>query len=150
MKKLLLILAVAAIAFSFTYSNNNDLDKWLGKWVTDYEGGKFYENWEKKSDDLYEATGHLVIEGDTVFRELLRVEKFGNHWAYIAVINGGKPVMFPLKSNDSDKWVFENKEHDFPQRVTYHLQDNGTLYAVVDGKMKGKEMKEEYFYKRVN
>lgn len=151
MKKVIIFLAIAIGSFSFMYLNDNsDLDKWVGSWVADYEGGKFYEHWEKKSSELYEAKGYLVIQGDTVFRELLRVEKIGNHWAYIAAINGGKPTLFPLKSVEDGKWTFENKEHDFPQRIIYHLQKDGTLYAVVEGKMKGEDVKEEYLYTRID
>ena len=153
MKKIVFVLSIATVVFGFvnrTTPQNNELDHWVGSWVADYEGGKFYEHWEKKSSELYEAKGYLVIQGDTVFRELLRVEKIGSHWAYIASINGGKPTMFPLKSAEDGKWTFENKEHDFPQRIIYHLQKDGKLYAKVEGKMKGKEVVEEYLYTRVN
>jgi len=44
--------------------------------------------------------------------------------------------------------VFENPQHDFPQRISYKLNPDGTLLAAIDGTKAGKIRRVEFPYKR--
>ena len=56
---------------------------------------------------------------------------------------------FPLKSSSGGKFTFENKEHDFPQRVIYERKGSESLLAAIEGTFKGKEAREEFQMKKV-
>ncbi|MGB0178057.1 MAG: DUF6265 family protein, partial [Owenweeksia sp.] len=81
--------------------------------------------------------------------EELRLQKINNYWCYIATVKGKKPVLFTHTTMEPGHLVFENTEHDFPQRITYKLQQDGGLKATVEGMEKGKERKEEFNMQRL-
>jgi hypothetical protein len=57
---------------------------------------------------------------------------------YIVTIPPKKePVLFKLIQGDDHNAIFENREHDFPQRISYVLQPNNTLRVKLEGIEKG-------------
>jgi hypothetical protein len=44
--------------------------------------------------------------------------------------------------------VFENPAHDFPQRVIYHLKDDGTMVASIEGLQDGQLRTEEWVWRK--
>lgn len=44
--------------------------------------------------------------------------------------------------------VFENAEHDFPQRIIYWMSNDGALHAKIEGKIKGEAASEEWTWRR--
>jgi hypothetical protein len=42
------------------------------------------------------------------------------------------PVAFPLVSVTDDTVVFENPDHDFPQRITYQRNGDDSVTATVE------------------
>jgi hypothetical protein len=44
--------------------------------------------------------------------------------------------------------VFENLNHDFPQRIIYWREGESTLHARIEGSIKGKERKEEWHWRK--
>ncbi len=123
---------------------------WLhGKWIIDYGDTKIYESWKQETPTLLSGEGYVVAGNDTVVREALQIQKIENVWVFIAKINDQNPVLFTSRQTPSDtKLVFENTEHDFPQRITYGSTETGNIYAVVEGNDKGENKKEEYNYQR--
>ncbi|QGX41296.1 DUF6265 family protein [Permianibacter aggregans] len=68
--------------------------------------------------------------------EFLRIEKVGDQWHYLAQPNGRPAVAFALKEVSERHAVFENAEHDFPQRIRYQLDAESHLQvsiAKIDG-----------------
>ncbi len=47
---------------------------------------------------------------------------------------------FKLIKLSSNEVIFENPEHDFPQRIMYRLEKDKSLFARIEGKNNGKEM----------
>ena len=135
-----------------TEAQQNDIEQfnWLnGLWQGTSGEGKLEETWQKKSEYLLEGQGYYILNEDTVVREYMRFEKINQYWCFIAVINEKPPILFHLIENGPEKWVFENKEHDFPQRVVYSKTNNGTLLAWIEGISNGKPSKETYELHRV-
>jgi hypothetical protein len=122
------------------------VDRWIytdGEEIT-------YENWVKTNDTLYSGESYTVRDGDTVFNEQLKIEKIGSDVFYTAIVkhNTG-PVSFKLIELGDKRAVFENPEHDFPNRITYELRNNSILYAKAEGEdKKGKSTEFELFYTR--
>ncbi|MFC2130678.1 DUF6265 family protein [Bacteroidota bacterium] len=81
-----------------------------------------YEEWHMPGDTL-KGRSFEVKNSDTLITEELEIFKGKDKLIYyIATVknqNQGKPVYFKLISNDSNRYVFENLEHDFPERIIY-------------------------------
>jgi hypothetical protein len=154
--KLLLFAVIFQLTFPMASSQykNNPFEKlsWIAdRWVCKDGENVTYENWVKSGDTLFSGESYTVRDGDTVFTEQLKIEKLGDDVFYTAIVkhNPG-PVSFKLVELDDNKAVFENPEHDFPNRITYELRDNSVLYARVEGKNKNDEDAAiEFFYTRV-
>jgi len=58
------------------------------------------------------------------------------------------PTPFPMKSSDKTRIVFENLEHDYPQRILY-WRDGEKLCARTEGEIDGKSEAEEWCYARI-
>lgn len=65
--------------------------------------------------------------------EFLRVVERDNGLVYLASPGGRyPPTAFPATQISESKVVFANPNHDFPQRITYWLEDGPTLRARVE------------------
>jgi len=53
-----------------------------------------------------------------------------------------------MKSSDKTRIVFENLEHDYPQRILY-WRDGEKLCARTEGEIDGKSESEEWCYARI-
>ena len=101
---------------------------WLtGTWVmTKPNGNQRLEIWQKDSSTSLTGKGYKVSGKDTILLETLKIyedEKDLSTW-YVPTVpdqNEGKPVLFKMTRRSDYLFVFENKEHDFPQRITYHF-----------------------------
>ena len=63
---------------------------------------------------------------------------------------GVPPPDFKLLESDARSMVFENKAHDFPQRVRYGLRADGALEASISGLQDGETRTESWHYLRVD
>ena len=59
--------------------------------------------------------------------------------------NNGNAINFKLISSKNNNYIFENKKHDFPQRIGYSHVNFDTLHAWIEGFSKGKNKKEKFF-----
>ena len=67
---------------------------------------------------------------------------------YVARPSGQAEASFRLVRLQNKEAVFENLEHDFPQRIIYRLQSDNSLFARVEGTLKGQTRGIDYSYKR--
>jgi len=80
---------------------------------------------------------------------LLRQEPNGDI-LYIASPSKQTQTAFKLTSLRNGQAVFENPQHDFPTKIVYGLQADGSLLAAIEGPGRdGKPRRVEYPYKRV-
>jgi ketosteroid isomerase-like protein len=101
-----------------------------GRW--DREDGRGIEHWTPAGDALVGVA--FTVAGDrTRGFEALLVHEVEGRLAYSAMPNGVAPIDFPLLERDEGSATFENKEHDFPQRIRYAAGEAGRLTAVVSG-----------------
>jgi Domain of unknown function (DUF6265) len=131
----------------------NPIEKlsWIvDRWVSNDEESITYENWEMEDDTTFSGESYTVKNGDTVFNEQLKIEKIAEDVYYTAIVkHNPDPVHFKLVELGENKVVFENPEHDFPNKIMYMLKKDGSLYARIEGKnKKGEDVTGEFFYKR--
>lgn len=93
--------------------------------------------------------GRTVANGNVREYEFtqIRQDKDGEIF-YVAKPSGQEEGSFKLIKLQNKEAVFENLEHDFPQRVIYRLQADGSLFARVEGTLKGQMRGIDYPYKR--
>ena len=119
--------------------NNNQMEKlsWIvDRWISVDGESRSYEYWEKINDNLFIGASETVKNGDIIFAEKLKIEKIGDDIFYIAdVKHNPEPVMFKMISLNDTVAIFENPEHDFPQKITYK-QEEGALHASIEGRGK--------------
>jgi len=136
-----------------TKSKMESLSWMLGSWqgVT-AEGMRFHEQWEKTASGAFVGKGAaLGPDGDTLFKEVLKVEELSGTPYYIATVpeNPG-PVHFKLISSKDNSAHFENKEHDFPQEIIYTLEKDGVLTVSLRGLREGRPAQEELTFQKAN
>jgi hypothetical protein len=128
-----------------------DLSKlsWLaGSWVQKKDGVETEEHWIEPKGDLMLGVARTVRAGGKTSFEFLRIVRTHKGISYIASPGGGKATEFPLVSLEDRKVVFENKKHDFPQRITYWLDGEGALHARIEGDVNGKTRSMEWRWEK--
>jgi hypothetical protein len=155
MKKLLFLAALLVVFSSCTKYGDTSF-RWLeGRWEQQSASDTITEVWEKMKKGQYQGMGSETRGGKIVFSEKLALERKEGTLYYVATVEGqnnGQPVYFKYSGGMNDVHIFENRQHDFPQRIIYHFKPHkaqDSLYAVVEGMVNGKMIKEEYKYGRV-
>lgn len=149
-------LIIIFLSFSFVSHGQSKTEelkslKWLiGKWEGTAGRAQLSETWEISNDMTMVGIGVTIVKSDTVVRENLQIHLMGNHLGYIASPNNSPPTFFTLIESINDKWTFENKEHDFPQRIIYSKKGNKKFTARIEGiNSKGEEISQEFNFERV-
>ena len=79
-----------------------------------------------------------IRAGKVVDFEYLRIVEEEDGWTgLIASPSGQEKARFKLISMSANEVVFENPEHDFPQRIIYRLESEGKLIGRIEGKIDG-------------
>ncbi len=81
-----------------------------------------------------------IEDGKTVEFEFMQIQEgAGGDLLFIAKPSGQPHAMFKLIKGNAREVIFENPTHDFPQRVIYRLQGDGSLLGRIEGVSQGKE-----------
>lgn len=125
---------------------------WLvGEWGNTSEEGVLTETWTAANDSTFDGKTYFITGKDTAFTETIQLMEKNNELHYMPTIsdqNEGKQVTFLMTSATENQLVFENKEHDFPQKITYNKITNDSIVAEISGMKEGKETKESYPMKK--
>ena len=142
---MLLFLLVVASGNTFSQQTpkqaREDFKKlaWLeGTWqrTNSHAGQTGTERWFKSSPFELEGYGVTLTGKDTLFLEKLRIIINEDRLYYVAdVPENQQPVFFKLTEITKGGFVFENPNHDFPQKIVYQ-EENGILKATVSGNNK--------------
>jgi len=123
------------------HSSRLDELAWLsGHWSTGEmaDGTITQEHWTTPSRDGMFGIGRTIKDGQEVFFEYLRIAETGGAIVYLASPEGRRPpTPFTAVAIESNRVVFENLEHDFPQRIIYELPPGGDLHARIEGEAEG-------------
>jgi len=80
------------------------------------------------------GVSRTVRQGKTVAYEFMRIAQASDGGlTFFAQPSGKPPVSFPAHSVSDTEVVFENLEHDFPQRVIYRFKPPINLRASIEG-----------------
>jgi hypothetical protein len=120
-----------------------------GHWTTERNGRTIEEHWMKPSGGTMIGMGRTSTGDKTVEFEFLRIVREGDDIFYVAQPNGSPPSKFKLVKATENEVVFENPEHDFPQRILYR-RTGEALFARVEADVKGKIRGVDFPYKRAD
>ncbi len=124
-------------------------DRLTGKWK--HENSTTIEKWEKDGE-LFKATVYKPFGKESLVTERIRLKEREGEIFYEATVRGQnneKPVPFKLIESSQDRVVFENKNHDFPQKITYQFISDDVMLATIEGIMNGKTEKMDFKYSRI-
>lgn len=148
----LLVLVVSGVAQSPAPTEKASLADlaWLsGCWEGRQGEAVIEEVWSKPAGGSMIGFGRTVKAGKTTSFEFMQFREQDGTLAFKPQPQGGAVVTFPLKDSFASRFTFENKQHDFPQRVIYEQKGPGLLLAAIEGTDKGKESREEFQMKKV-
>jgi hypothetical protein len=127
-----------------------DLNWLTGSWLEKRDGVETEEHWIAPKGGLMLGVNRTTRTGGRTSHEFLRIaEREGGAIAYLAQPAGAAITVFPLKELKDKHVVFENLKHDFPQRISYRLDEQGRLVARIEGKVDGAARSQEWTWERV-
>jgi hypothetical protein len=127
-----------------------EFDWLVGQWEGIQGQGIYHEEWERISPDELSGSAYMIKKGEIVGVEKLQIQSHSSGVYYIAEVSHNPgPVSFKLTSQDENIFVFENPEHDFPQKITYERIGEDKLMATVEADKGGKVRKINYELSRI-
>ncbi len=123
-----------------------------GTWKMETPKGSIYEQWNRQDSYKLSGKSYKLKNTDTMVLEKIELTFNSGNIFYTPSVsdqNNQRPIPFQLVSASNNKFTFENKEHDYPQRIIYHLVSKDSVHARIEGIKNGKEMGSDFFYKRV-
>lgn len=135
---LILIFTIcAAPSFAqWTYKDFRKLRNLEGSWEMNTGQGYIQEKWVRVNDSTFEGKNYSINRGVMILEERMKIVLTNEGIFFIATVtyqNKGLPVSFKLISIKDNEFIFENKEHDFPQQVMYHVKGDDALFAFING-----------------
>jgi hypothetical protein len=110
----------------------NDVEWIVGCWKSSNSKYEAREHWMPPAGKMMVGMSHTVSEGKTIGYEYIRIEESDGKLVYIANPSGQKEASFYQAEITDKKMVFVNPDHDFPQRITYYLLNDGSIHARVE------------------
>ena len=127
--------------------------KWLiGEWKCVTTKRVLHEVWWVKNDSCLAERSYFLKNADTVQLETVNLEEHQGKLFYIPTLkdeNNGKPVLFKQTSATQNQLVFENLEHDFPQKITYTRITADSLLAETSGIVNGQFRNVQFPMKKI-
>jgi hypothetical protein len=137
--------ATAAIAQQVSV----DRVAWLqGCWRSTRGEATIEEQWMSPRGGTMLGMGRTVRGSKTVEYELVLIKEQDGRLAYEAHPSGQTSATFMATTASDATVVFENPEHDFPQRVGYKRNGSDALDAWIEGQANGKSRRVDFSYQR--
>lgn len=123
--------------------------QWLtGTWEQAKDGVTVRETWRRTNGALT-GVGETTRPGKPASVERMTITAEPAGLTFTAIIEGQPPTPFVLTPGAEGFAVFENRAHDFPQRVIYR-RCGVDLCAAIEGTVDGKLRRQDWRYRRVN
>lgn len=155
MKKKIVVASFSILIFCCWTIQKNNIKKagWLvGTWENKTKKGSIYETWTKVNNTELLGKSYMLKEKDTVIFETVKLLQEKNNLFYIPTVkdqNNSMPVKFTLTKGTDKLLVFENPQHDFPQKISYTKINADSLVAQISGLINGKERQQTFPMKRI-
>ena len=119
-----------------------------GCWAFDSRDGRTEEHWTAPSGGTMLGISRAVSNNKTVFTEYAQIREEGGSLLMLVQLGlAQKQTAFKLASLTADQAVFVS-DVDFPKRLIYRNEKDGSLFARTEGIRQGKAVSEDYPYKK--
>jgi len=119
-----------------------------GSWSGTIKGVEMDEQWTTaKGGVMLNMHREVRPNGKTSF-EFATIGQKGDDITFFAQPGGHPPTPFRMTEQSAKKIVFENPEHDYPQRIVYWLSEKGELCAATET-LKGTD-RDEWCWSKVS
>ncbi|MCI0411259.1 DUF6265 family protein [bacterium] len=140
---------VLFLLFLASASNLTGFEKLSGCWEHRDSGQVYEDQWMRPAGDMMLGMSRTLKEGKAVTFEFIQIQSRTDGTFYIASPSKQEKTEFKLTSFDKNVAVFENPDHDFPQKVVYRFAAEDSLEAWIEGTRNGKSSKIEFPMTRV-
>jgi Domain of unknown function (DUF6265) len=147
MKIVLFLFSISIV----NYSQTDKFDWLLGEWKMERANSYTIESWKQAGVNTIEGESFtLDSKNDSIiFSESLRILLMNGEYFYLAKVPQNKlPVAFKMSYYHDERIVFENINHDFPQRIEYSKISNDSLRVTISLINKDKSQRTFNFRKR--
>ncbi|BBB60902.1 hypothetical protein UNDKW_2629 [Undibacterium sp. KW1] len=125
--------------------------QWLqGCWQAAGAEAGSEEYWLAPAGGSILGMGRTVRKSKTVAWEFMRIQENADSLVFTALPSGKPEASFQLLSLDKQRVVFENPRSEFPQRIIYQLNADGSLLGRIEGKMKDQEKGIDFPMQRIS
>jgi len=125
---------------------------WLeGTWENNSPEGNLSETWTKENDSVFKGQTYFIKGKDTLHNESIMLTQKGEDLVYSPTVKGqnnDKAIDFKLTVSTTNQLSFENKAHDYPQKIVYTKVTNDSIVAEISGIQQGKASSEKYPMKK--
>jgi hypothetical protein len=136
-----LILVAALLLLAGATAKAADISQlaWLGGcWKAETAEPGSGEHWLPLAGGTMLGVSRTVKQGMTIEFEFMQIGTMQNGGlAFTAMPSGQRATVFPMLRLAEAEVVFENPEHDFPQRVIYQREGTAKLRARIEGMRRG-------------
>ena len=145
----LLCLVVLCGMISISAAQAGSLEQLAGCWENRSAEHVYEEYWMKPAGNMILGVSRTSNSEKVIEYEYLQIITREDGTFYVANPSGQTKAEFKLTSGDGTDLVFENPNHDFPQKIVYRFHNNNSLVAWIEGISKGKPRKSEFPMQRV-
>lgn len=110
------------------------VDLLKGTWKT--MDNESFEHWDKLDSNKLKGFSYYFKNNQMVVTEYLEIRILKDQIIYEASVigaNSGKTISFQCVKNDS-LFIFENLNHDFPQRISYQFLNKDEIFINLSGR----------------
>lgn len=121
-----------------------------GTWKV--ENSTLIEKWQLDGEDVLTGKVYSVAAQDTILHELIQlIFDQSNIWYKAQVIgqNNNQFILFNLVKCQPNLFVFENAEHDYPQKIGYRRVGSDKMLVWIEGSNNGKYKKSEWAMRKL-
>jgi hypothetical protein len=147
---MIVMAAVAGPAQAAAPAVRADELTWMaGCWRQDSPPRQIDETWMAPAGGVLLGMSRTVAAGRTVAHEFMQIRERDGVLSFVASPSGQAEAAFTLLRGGAGELVFENRAHDFPQRVIYRRQGD-MLVGRIEGVQNGKALAVDYPMRRVS
>jgi len=150
MRRLIWLIAAAALPVVASPATIDDLAWLSGCWAAANQESGSGEQWMPPAGGTMLGVSRRVHGGKTVAFEFIRItEQDDGKLVFIASPSGQETASFSMTSIGDREVIFENPDHDFPQRIIYRLISDQDLLGRVEGTIDGAEKGVDFPMKKI-
>lgn len=149
MIRMSLLLLCSLVTGSAAAASAADLAWMAGCWAGGEGDRRVEEQWMAPAGGTLLGMSRTVAGGKTRAWEFMRIEEDAGSVVFIAKPSGQEGASFPSIAVEEGRVVFENPDHDFPQRVIYQRTDGGLL-GRIEGESDGKPLSVDFPMQRTD